>query len=78
MIARHDGPLVIVVSALAGVTDMLLDGAAQALAGRSVDVSRQAAAFLKKHREAVRAIVPAGAERRRLLADDRWGGPGIP
>ena len=68
LIARHPGPLVVVVSALAGVTDMLLEGAAHAVAGRTADSSRQAAAFLRKHREAVRALVPPGGERRRLLA----------
>ena len=33
LIARHQGPLVVVVSALAGVTDLLLEGAAHALQG---------------------------------------------
>src|SRR4029450_11737025 len=32
------------------------------------DVSRNAAAFLRRHREVVRALVPAGAARRKLLA----------
>jgi aspartokinase/homoserine dehydrogenase 1 len=68
LIARHDGPLVVVVSALAGVTDLLLGGAGHALGGRPADSSRVAAAFLKKHREVVRALLPAGAARRRLLA----------
>ena len=68
LIARHDGPLVIVPSALAGVTDMLLEGAAHSLGGRPAEASRVAAAFLRKHREAVRALLPAGAVRRRLLA----------
>jgi aspartokinase/homoserine dehydrogenase 1 len=68
LIARHDGPLVVVVSALAGVTDLLLEGASHALAGRQADASRAAAAFLKKHREVVRALVPAGKARRALLA----------
>jgi aspartokinase/homoserine dehydrogenase 1 len=68
LIARHDGPLVVVVSALAGVTDLLLEGAAHAVAGRPADASRLAATFLRKHREAVRAVLPAGAGRRKLLA----------
>ncbi len=34
LITRHKGPLVIVASALAGVTDLLLDGAAAATSGR--------------------------------------------
>ncbi len=68
LIARHEGPLVVVVSALAGVTDLLLEGAAHALQRRPVEASRQAAAFLRKHREAVRALFPQGVERRGLLA----------
>ena len=38
-------------SALAGITDLLLQGAAHALAGRRTDVSKAAAAFLRRHRE---------------------------
>jgi aspartokinase/homoserine dehydrogenase 1 len=69
LIARHDGPLVIVVSALAGVTDLLLEGASHSVAGRPSDAARSAAAFLKKHREAVRAVIPSGPSRRKLLAE---------
>jgi bifunctional aspartokinase / homoserine dehydrogenase 1 len=68
LIGRHNGPLVVVVSALAGVTDLLLEGARQAIAGRPDESSRAAASFLRKHREAVRAVVPAGRARRKLLA----------
>jgi aspartokinase/homoserine dehydrogenase 1 len=68
LIARHEGPLVVVVSALAGVTDLLLEGAAHSLQRRPLEASRQAAAFLRKHREAVRALFPQGVERRGLLA----------
>ena len=68
LIARHTGPLVVVVSALAGVTDLLLEGAAHSVSGRPADAARSAAAFLKKHREAVRAVIPAGPTRRKLLA----------
>ena len=68
LVARHNGPLVVVPSALAGVTDMLLEGASHAIAGRPADVTRVAAAFLKRHREVVRAVLPAGAARRKLLA----------
>jgi aspartokinase/homoserine dehydrogenase 1 len=68
LIAAHKGPLVIVVSALAGVTDMLLEGAVLAVGGRAAEASHQAAAFLRKHRETVRALIPGGAERRNLLA----------
>jgi aspartokinase/homoserine dehydrogenase 1 len=68
LIARHPGPLVVVPSALAGVTDLLLEGAAHALAGRPADASHAAATFLRRHREIVRAVVPAGRVRRKLLA----------
>jgi bifunctional aspartokinase / homoserine dehydrogenase 1 len=68
LIARHNGPLVVVVSALAGVTDLLLEGARHAIEGRAEDSSRAAATFLRKHREAVRAVVPPGKSRRALLA----------
>ncbi|MGH9373936.1 MAG: aspartate kinase, partial [Vicinamibacterales bacterium] len=67
LIARHNGPVVVVVSALAGVTDLLLEGAAHAVGGRPAESSRVAAAFLRKHREVVRAVVPLGAARRKLL-----------
>jgi aspartokinase/homoserine dehydrogenase 1 len=68
LIARHHGPLVVVPSALSGITDLLLEGAAHALAGRRADVSKAAAAFLRRHREVVRALVPSGPVRRKLLA----------
>ncbi len=68
LIASHPGPLVIVASALGGVTDLLLSGATLACAGRADEAARVAAVFLRRHREVTRAIVPAGAARRALLA----------
>ena len=68
LIATHQGPLVVVPSALSGITDLLLEGAAHALAGRRTEVSKAAATFLRRHREVVRALVPAGQVRRKLLA----------
>ena len=68
LIARHHGPLVVVPSALAGITDLLLDGARLALQGKRDEVTKLAASFLKRHRDVVRAIVPAGPARRRLFA----------
>lgn len=67
LIARHNGRLVVVASALAGVTDLLLEGAAHAVAGRPAEAGRVAAAFLKRHRDVVRAVLPPGAARRKLL-----------
>jgi aspartokinase/homoserine dehydrogenase 1 len=68
LIAKHEGPLVVVVSALAGITDLLLEGAALSLQRKPAEASSQAAAFLRKHREAVRALFPQSVDRRGLLA----------
>ena len=69
LIAAHPAPLVVVASALGGVTDMLLEGARQAVAGKTKAASRIAADFLVKHREVVHALVPEGETRRALLAE---------
>lgn len=55
-IAAHRGPLVVVASALAGVTDLLLQGTPEA-----------AAAFRRKHVVAARAVLGAGAPVRALM-----------
>ena len=68
LIANHSGPLVIVASALGGITDLLLDGAAAATAGRQADASRIAAEFLRRHRDVARALIPAGPARKRVSA----------
>jgi len=68
LIAAHRAPLVVVASAFGGITDLLIDGAAAAIAGNRQEAGRAAATFLRRHREAVRAIVPSGAARRSLLA----------
>jgi bifunctional aspartokinase / homoserine dehydrogenase 1 len=67
LIAGHAGPLVVVASALGGITDLLLEGAAAATAGRSAEAGRLAAAFLRRHRDVARALVPAGPARTRLM-----------
>jgi aspartokinase/homoserine dehydrogenase 1 len=66
--AAHAGPLVVVASALAGVTDLLLEGAHTAVAGDTRQSSRVAAAFLVRHRTIARELLAAGAARRALLA----------
>ncbi len=66
--AGHPGPLVIVASALAGVTDLLLGGAHAAVTGDTRQASRVAAAVLVRHRKIARELLPAGAQRRALLA----------
>jgi len=68
LIARHSGPLVVVPSALAGITDLLLEGARQAMTGNRAEIARLSATFLRRHRDVVRALLPSGTPRRKLLA----------
>jgi len=68
LIAAHDGPLVIVASALAGITDLLIGGAQHAAADTSTRAAGQASALLQRHRQAVKALLPSGKRRRALLA----------
>ncbi len=67
LIARHHGPLVVVASALGGITDLLLDGARRSAAGAGAEAARAAAEFLRRHREVARALLPVGRARRALL-----------
>jgi aspartokinase/homoserine dehydrogenase 1 len=67
LVRAHRGPLVVVVSALAGVTDALLDGARRAVAGRPEAATAVAAAFRRRHAELARALV-RGAGRKALIA----------
>ena len=68
LVRAHRGPLVVVVSALAGVTDLLLDGARRSAAGEPAAASAAAASFFRRHRDLAQALVPAGPARRHLLA----------
>jgi aspartokinase/homoserine dehydrogenase 1 len=68
LISAHSGPLVVVASALAGVTDLLLNGATHASAGKAEEAGRVAARFLRRHQDIVRAVLPRGVARRALLA----------
>src|SRR5512140_3359936 len=68
LIRGHRGPLVVVVSALAGVTDLLLNGARRSVAGQPQAASTAAAQFLRRHRDLAHALVADGPPRRRLLA----------
>ena len=67
LVARHGGPLVVVASALAGVTDLLLAGAQRAAAGKTDAAVRTAAEVLRRHRALVKDLVPSGAARHRLF-----------
>jgi len=68
LITAHPGPLVVVVSALSGVTDSLLDGAREALNGNTKSAEAAAATFLRRHREIARALIPAGPARPKALS----------
>jgi len=68
LITRHTGPLVGVASALAGVTDLLLEGATLAAAGKTAEYTRVAAGLLRRHRDLARELLPARGVRRQMLA----------
>ena len=68
LVARHHGPLVIAASAMSGVTDLLLQGAEHAAAGRPAEAATAAADLLKRHRDVVKALLPAGTVRRSLMS----------
>src|SRR5256712_8679582 len=67
VLAGRRGPLGVVVSAMSGVTDALLDGAARAARGDASHVRAVAAALRAQHATAARALVPAGARLEELL-----------
>lgn len=68
LIASHGGPLVVVVSALAGVTDALLEGAERSAHGDGRAGAQLAAAFLTRHRGLVSSLSLPRTQRRDLLA----------
>src|SRR6266513_2475797 len=65
--AQRPEPLVVVVSALSGVTDALLDGAARAARGDASHVRAAAEALRARHAAAAQQLVPAGARLEELL-----------
>src|SRR2546428_4301815 len=65
--AQRRDPLVVVVSAMSGVTDALLDGAARAARGDAGHVRAVAESLRAQHATAARALVPAGARLEELL-----------
>jgi aspartokinase len=67
LIRAHHGPLVVVASALAGVTDLLLDGAKRSVGGEPEAASQVAATFLRRHRDLAHALVKAPRARHELL-----------
>ena len=68
LVTAHRGPLIVVASALAGVTDLLLDGAGHAAEGRAGDAHRCGDTFRHRHRATAQALLKSGANRRALLA----------
>jgi aspartokinase/homoserine dehydrogenase 1 len=68
LIGAHQGPLVVVASALAGITDLLLGGARGAAARDGTNPAALASTFLRRHRQAAKELVPPGPRRRGLLA----------
>ena len=68
LVAGHRGRLVLVASALAGVTDLLLDGATRSAAGDERAGAQVAAALLRRHRDVINALRLPPPARRRLLA----------
>lgn len=67
LIAEHRGPLVVVVSALAGVTDVLLDGAKRSARGDTRAASDAARTFYRLHVRTARQLLPESTARRELL-----------
>src|SRR5438874_4576287 len=65
--AQRPDALVVVVSAMGGVTDALLDGAARAARGDASQVRAAAEALRAQHAAAARALLPAGARLEELL-----------
>jgi aspartokinase/homoserine dehydrogenase 1 len=72
--AQPRGPSVVVVSAMAGVTDALVDLGTRALAaGRDAaarrDLAERVAALRARHDAVAKAVVPRGARRQEVLAE---------
>ena len=68
LIAAHEGPLVVVCSAMSGVTDQLLEGARLAVSGDDREAAKVAQKIFARHRKVVTALVASGPARRSLLA----------
>ncbi|HUG54093.1 MAG TPA: aspartate kinase [Vicinamibacteria bacterium] len=68
IVGQQKGKLVIVVSAMAGTTDLLLEGGEKARAGDPKPLSAVADRLRERHAETARALVEAGTVRDALLA----------
>ena len=67
-IADYRGPLVVVASALAGITDVLLDAADHAVAGRAKAAAAAVTTLRQRHERVATALLPRGPVRRAALA----------
>jgi aspartokinase len=67
LIAVHPGLLVVVASALAGITDLLLQGAAHAAARRDREAFAAAETFAERHRQIAHDLLPSGPLRQGVL-----------
>jgi aspartokinase/homoserine dehydrogenase 1 len=67
-IADHQGPLVVVASALAGITDVLLEAADHAVAGRTTPAAAAVTTLRQRHHRVAITVLPAGPARRAALA----------
>jgi aspartokinase/homoserine dehydrogenase 1 len=68
IIQERPFPRVVVVSAMAGVTDLLLEAAARSRAGDLLAAARVAQTLRERHTAAAKALTAAGAPRSELLA----------
>ena len=78
LIREHSGPLVIVASAMFGITDLLLDGARRAVEGDVAagdDVARE---FLKRHAAWSSSATPRRTGANRGARRDRDDGGRVP
>lgn len=67
LIASYDGPLVVVCSAMAGVTDQLLEGARLAVEGDEQASARVAQKLFTRHRKVIGELISSARARRALL-----------
>lgn len=68
LIQGWPSPRVVVVSAMAGVTDLLIEAATRARAGDILSASRAVATLRERHHAAARALITSPGSRNELLA----------
>jgi len=78
IIRNHGAPAVVVVSAMAGITDLLLNTAKAALGGHSEAIGQATEQFHARHREVIDGLIQEPAQRESLsqalqLSTDEFG-----